>query len=636
MPTIRLAALLASAVVATAMPAAAQTTSQVFVFGDSLSDNGNIPRLTGVTYPPPPYYQGRFSNGPTYAETLPGLLGAPNVTSNNYAVGGALTGTGNNVIPGVTLPGVQTQVASYVASGRRAADDDRFVVFAGANDYFQALATAATLPPRDATFLLQNTVGTATTNLSSSIRQLAATGARTFIVPNLPDLGTTPSFAGGLGAASATQVTFSHNNALAASMASLSRELGVTVILVDTKALFDELRANPQRYGLTNTQAQCLTDPACVGGGTAAQNQNLFWDGVHPTAGVHQIFAAYVASATRAPATLSVPSRLTEITARNFSSDLNARLAALRDGAGGLSVTGNMSGESGAGQSGVDLPRSDKPLSVFASGNYGWGGRDATANDAGFDYDATTFTLGADYRLTPNLVVGGAFGYGRGKADLDDGLGKVTLNSYQAGLYASWFDANWFADLSGGYAWNDYDKISRNSFVAGQSIDADTNGSAWSLGLRGGYVFHLDALSFGPVVGMRYTDYRIDGYSERGLAGLAQGVDAQDFDSLTGSAGMQAAYRFRAEGMEIIPRLSLALEHEFQDGSHTITSRILSQSAVDRSIATAEPDRTYGRISGGVGLRFDQSLTGMLDFDSTVGRSDGEDYALMGKLRVSF
>src|SRR3954470_23184547 len=36
------------------------------VLGDSLSDTGRLYSVTG--YPPPPYYLGRFSNGPLWVE----------------------------------------------------------------------------------------------------------------------------------------------------------------------------------------------------------------------------------------------------------------------------------------------------------------------------------------------------------------------------------------------------------------------------------------------------------------------------------------------------------------------------------------------------------------------------------------
>ena len=41
--------------------AAAQQFSDVVAFGDSLSDNGNLYKATG--FPPPPYWEGRYTNG---------------------------------------------------------------------------------------------------------------------------------------------------------------------------------------------------------------------------------------------------------------------------------------------------------------------------------------------------------------------------------------------------------------------------------------------------------------------------------------------------------------------------------------------------------------------------------------------
>ena len=46
--------------------------STLIVFGDSLSDNGNLFDLIGQ--PAPPAWEGRASNGPTYAERLAKML----------------------------------------------------------------------------------------------------------------------------------------------------------------------------------------------------------------------------------------------------------------------------------------------------------------------------------------------------------------------------------------------------------------------------------------------------------------------------------------------------------------------------------------------------------------------------------
>ena len=47
----------------------------MYVFGDSLSDNGNLFDMTGGLAPPsPPYFDGRFPNGPVWVEHLDKML----------------------------------------------------------------------------------------------------------------------------------------------------------------------------------------------------------------------------------------------------------------------------------------------------------------------------------------------------------------------------------------------------------------------------------------------------------------------------------------------------------------------------------------------------------------------------------
>src|SRR6478735_2958703 len=59
--------------------------SQVVVFGDSLSDTGNVNNQTFGISPGSAYYQGRFSNGPLWVEDLATSLG---VAAPTYSRGG--------------------------------------------------------------------------------------------------------------------------------------------------------------------------------------------------------------------------------------------------------------------------------------------------------------------------------------------------------------------------------------------------------------------------------------------------------------------------------------------------------------------------------------------------------------------
>ncbi|CAF3303004.1 unnamed protein product [Rotaria socialis] len=121
-----------------------QTTTQnvpfdtIVSFGDSLTDTGNVYNLTSHTWPiVPPYFEGRFSNGPVWIEKL-GIS-----IIKNYAHGGATTD--NDFIQGYTasdtvpVPGIRQQINIYVKETNTVTLNfvrTLYVIWGGANDYY--------------------------------------------------------------------------------------------------------------------------------------------------------------------------------------------------------------------------------------------------------------------------------------------------------------------------------------------------------------------------------------------------------------------------------------------------------------------------------------------------------------------
>jgi phospholipase/lecithinase/hemolysin len=276
-----------------ALPASATFTS-ITVFGDSLSDGGNDYLLTGNTFPPPPYAQ-RFSNGPVAVEVLANQLGLPLLPSlaggSNYAFGGAETGTGNFLAVRPDVPpiiqaifsgndtGILAQVQSFVPPPGFG-PDSLVVLWGGPNDLF----TAVTLGTPLAAIVLS-----AMTNIATEVSTLYAEGARTILVPNLADLGSTPfGLASGF-AADLTAFSLGFDQALAQTIANLETGLpGLDIVPFDTFAAFAALQANPAAFGLTNVTAPCF-DGVTV---CATPDQYLFWDTAHPTAAGHRLLGA--------------------------------------------------------------------------------------------------------------------------------------------------------------------------------------------------------------------------------------------------------------------------------------------------------------------------------------------------------
>ena len=605
---------------------AASQFSNIVVFGDSLSDNGNIPKLFGINLPAPPYYMNRFSNGPVYAEYLNGTLGVPAGNFTDYAIGGAQAGAGN--IAGLPNAGVVQEIDRYLATGVRATSRDLTIVWAGGNDYFGALPGIAALPASQQTVALQTQVTTTVSNIVADVTRLARNGATNFVVPNLPDLGATPNYnTNPANSALATQITNVHNTALETALASLQSQLHVNIIIVDTGTLINQVQADPTKFGATNTTQECLLSAACV----AQKLPYVYWDGVHPTEQSHLILAQYFSATINAPTVVGAQGELSIIAIQSTFDAITSRTQALRDGASGLLVS-SLDGTGGGG--GVANP--DKPLAAFVSGTYGWGQRDDRSTAVGFDYNAQNIYGGLDYRVTPNLVAGGLFGYGTTKGTLHSSMGVANLDSYQGALYVTYFTGGFYATVGGTYVGDSWGKLERNTFVAGEVASASTQGRTAGAKVETGYDFDLGGIHVGPVAEMRYANIRIDGYSENGAPGLNQQVDHQNFDTLTGAFGGQLSFTAGFGEVSLSPHLRVTYDHEFKDGPRDITTRLVSESLLTITTPLDAPARDAVRIGGGFDIGMGPNVSALVDFTGTTGRDDGNDYQATAKLRIAF
>lgn len=246
--------------------------SSVIVYGDSLSDNGNLYAAYG--YPPPPYFNGRFSNGPVAVEQLAANLGAPLY---DFAYGGATSGVGNYIDSGTQstsgthgLPGMQVELAaSAPLLASPLVSRSLFVVWGGAND-----------------FLTGGSPITAAANIDSIVATLESDGATHILVPGIPNLGLTPDF---YGYGPATTYSVALNTALQGG-------LPVGATYVDTFNLLTAVEANPSAYGLTNVTSACFTGTSLC----SNPNSYLFFDGFHPTTAADSIVAAKFGAAATA------------------------------------------------------------------------------------------------------------------------------------------------------------------------------------------------------------------------------------------------------------------------------------------------------------------------------------------------
>ena len=295
-----------------------------YVFGDSLSDNGN--NFIGQNYvrdnlnpnidaPSPLYFPGRASNGFVWTDyfaqenglSLTPVLefsqiapvsensngeyeinssfgGNTAIQSTNFAFGGAKLVNDYSDPGNLFIPSISTQVDWFIkdleVKQMQASKDALYVILGGANDYLSGDFSEPNEP---------------VTVVEHAITSLYDAGARYFLVPNIPDLGNTPlarTFSDEE-IAFLTDVSNRHNDLLEKTLRKLKQYLpDIKIKFADFRALGIDITNDPFAFGLTNVTDSYLTweNPDFS---TAGKNPDdyLFFDEIHLTTVAHLLIA---------------------------------------------------------------------------------------------------------------------------------------------------------------------------------------------------------------------------------------------------------------------------------------------------------------------------------------------------------
>ena len=372
---------------------------------------------------------------------------------------------------------------------------------------------------------------------------------------------------------------------------------------------------------------------------------------------------------------LSVDAALTSVVTQ--TGNIGARLATLRHGAVRSSSTGLTynfdgktisadefaklygldpgSGGAASGDTAADFGR----LGVFVNGTFRFGNKDQTDLEAGFDFDTNGVTIGADYRVTNNLALGGAFGYMRTDVDLDAAGGSLDTNGYSFSLYGTYYPTDkFYVDGSATYGWNDFDQnrniryaITNSAGVqtadVNQTMSTDFDGSQWDIALGTGFEVNNGAWTYGPVSRLQYINADVDGYQENASApglgpgtdgsGWTVGVDDQSFKSLTFSMGLYATYAISQSWGVLLPQARFDWVHEFKGEGELVTGRFLGDpSRQSFQFPTDAADRNYYPLGVGMSAVFGEGKSAYAYYQAILGYRNLTDNTFNVGLRLEY
>jgi Autotransporter beta-domain len=157
-------------------------------------------------------------------------------------------------------------------------------------------------------------------------------------------------------------------------------------------------------------------------------------------------------------------------------------------------------------------PSPDNRWGVFVTGLGEFTNVDTTPNAAGYDIDTGGFTLGIDYRVTPNFAVGLTGGYAHTTVNLDGG-GNIDVDGGKISLYGTYFGNGFYLESALSVGPSGYD--TRRTALLG-SASGSTDGTDLNVLFAAGYDWRTGNLTVGPTACFQYNYVELNGFTESG------------------------------------------------------------------------------------------------------------------------
>lgn len=589
--------------------------SKVVVFGDSLSDTGNLGIWTnGATAAEKKvwaqYVAAAFGKtiGPAY--TFSPTTGTFTLgTGNGFAIGGAQTGNTTATETAPVILGTGTQVANYVS--RSAVDSNALHLFwIGGNNINARLTTALTAIGGGADATAAGTAAVASISAdaktaATQVAALKAAGAKNIVVMNVPDLSRVPLTIGIAAAygplgpqilSLANTLSKSYNQQLAANL------LGMNVIQFDAFALFNGLLDNPAAYGITSA-----TTPICAGANAcnlAASNHALFADGLHPTTYAHSLTGDWVAGALRSTST----------------------------GAGISSVAATMPlGRSGAEWRTVEsrtrsfqnFGGSTDKTSFFVAGDYADAKIDGIGGVQIADGDTKTGTIGFEKAISANTLLGMTLGYEKAAFTFTGNTAKLEYGETMFTGYISHKMDNLYVNGLVSHGFLAYDSkryVSIGPLTTTQT--ASFGGSHSGLKVQAGYQMRSGSFVHGPLVGLDYERALINGFGES-ASPSAISVGEQTAKQAHARIGYELATDMGA----VRPYAQYSYDHQFMKNNRTFISGMASTGTFV-PVTTENEVGGFSRLAVGMSTKLGDAGELSIGVSSSFSNPAGQDTAV--------
>jgi len=349
---------------------------------------------------------------------------------------------------------------------------------------------------------------------------------------------------------------------------------------------------------------------------------------------------------------LIAPTQITAINATAVSvakvqiANIAMRLANVQAGStgfssAGLSINGGaasfgegfagVSGPEGKGGAAVFAPTPDNRWGVFLTGLGEFSNVDSTPNALGYDVNTGGFTMGVDYRLTPNFALGLTAGYAHTSVGLDGG-GNIDVNGGKLGVYATLFGNGLYLDTAVTGGPSGYH--TRRTALQG-TASGSTNGADFNVLVATGYDWKHGNLSIGPTATFQYSYVGLRAFTETGsLAPLT--FPNQNTQSELTAFGGKATYEWKIGQITVLPQISAAWQHEYGTTAYSVIASFANGAGNSFSVEGPQIGRDSILVGAGGSVILSERVSTYLYYDGEFARTNYLSNNVSGGVRLSF
>ena len=347
-----------------------------------------------------------------------------------------------------------------------------------------------------------------------------------------------------------------------ASLLQQLRGVDGNILLIDQRALFDAIIADPARFGLSDEFDQandCLDSSPLYPCNevNASVEELLFTNGIELTETGHQLAADQITAMLSAPEILSGIPAIGISAARGIADTVRDQTS--REQSWKAGVAPFVSGVA----SRVQLNKS----------------QGYSQHDGGF-YSGVA---GLKYVLANGIVVGAAGGYQKVTTPGDSASLKYDGSALFGTAFAGVNSGPLFGNLTATYGKIDYGDVTRISQIGAAKIrnrgDAEgtVKGVTAEAGLR---LLEYDILRAGPIANFSHWRSEVDGYAENGWAATAVSTNDLETVSTRAGVGMFLEAGSLIDGTGSVFRAKALYGHEFGDETATASVTPLGANSV--------------------------------------------------------